>query len=122
VAPEVANAGDAITATVRVLNSGTGNDQKNVVLKVNDKNAAQKIIQVEPGKSQLIDFTFTENTAGTYTVNVEGMTATIQVQAAPAPAPAASGSSIPVMVIIAAGALLVIVLVVILIMRSRQNY
>ncbi len=105
-----------------MANSGNGSDSKNVVLKVNDVNMAQKIVQVDPGKSQYIDFTFTENTPGTYAVTVEGQTADLQVQAAPAQAPAAGGSSIPVMVIIAAGILLVIVLAVILVMRQRQNY
>jgi hypothetical protein len=92
------------------------------VLKVNDINMAQQVVQVDPGKSQYINFTFTENTPGTYNVNVEDQTANLQVQAAPAQAPAAGGSSIPVMVIIAAGVLLVIVLVVLLIVRQRQDY
>ena len=120
VAPQVANAGDQITATVRVDNSGNGSDSKNVVLKVNDVNMAQQVVQVDPGKSQYINFTFTENTPGTYSVIVEGQTATLQVQAAPAQA-AGGSSSIPVMVIIAAGVLLAIVLVVILIMRQRRD-
>ncbi len=72
VAPQVANAGDQITATVRVANSGNGSDSKNVVLKVNDVNMAQQVVQVDPGKSQYINFTFTENTPGTYAVVVEG--------------------------------------------------
>ncbi|MGD0355485.1 MAG: putative Ig domain-containing protein [Dehalococcoidia bacterium] len=122
VAPQIANAGDQITATVRVVNSGNGSDSKNIVLKVNDINMAQQVVQVDPGKSQYINFTFTENTPGTYSVTVEDQTANLQVQAAPAQAPAAGGSSIPVMVIIAAGVLLVIVLVVLLIVRQRQNY
>ena len=121
VAPQVANTGDQITATVRVVNSGNGSDSKNVVLKVNDVNMAQQVVQLDPGKSQYIDFTFTENTPGTYSVIVEGQTATLQVQAAPAQAPAGGSSSIPVMVIIAAGVLLVIVLVVLLVMRRRQD-
>jgi hypothetical protein len=123
VAPEVANAGDAITATVRVVNGGSSGDAQNIVLKVNGRNAAQKIVTVDPGKSQIIDFTFTENTAGSYTVNVQDLTAMLQVQAAPASAPAAAnGLSMPVIIIIAAGILLVIVLAVMLIARQRQDY
>jgi hypothetical protein len=121
VAPQIANAGDQITATVRVVNSGNGSDSKNVVLKVNDLNMAQQVVQVDPGKSQYINFTFTENTPGAYTVTVEGQTSNLQVQAAPTQAPAGGSSSIPVMVIIAAGVLLVIVLVAVLVMRGRQD-
>lgn len=122
VAPEAARPGDKVTVSLRVANGGGSEDSKPVVLKVNDKNEAQQVVTLAPGKSQIVTFTVSKDTPGTYKIGVEGLSASFQVQPG-----AASGSgnqqapwSFPVVAIVVIGGLLLIVLVVVLIMRQRS--
>jgi hypothetical protein len=109
--------------SVRLVNTGTIEGAKTVVLKVNDSNAAQKEITLTPGKSQLVSFTVSKTEPGSYNVSIEGQSASFEVASGGAAGKEQpSGLSIPVMIIIGAGCLLVLILVIVLIVRQRSSY
>jgi hypothetical protein len=120
VSPQAPGTGQPVTVSVRVVNGGSAVATDNVVLKINDKNAAQKQVTLSPGKSQLVTFDVTGNSAGKYTAQVGGQTISFEVAAATGNAPA--GLSIPVLIVVVAGGLLVIILVIWLVVRQRQSY
>ncbi|MHB8085604.1 MAG: Ig domain-containing protein [Dehalococcoidia bacterium] len=122
VSPQTAKAGDQITVSLRLVNGGSGDVSKPVVLKVNDVNAGQQDVILSPGKSQVVTFKVSETNAGTYNVSVEGLSSSFQVQAGAASGNQSdNGASLPILGIILVGGLLVIVFVIILIIRQRGN-
>jgi hypothetical protein len=122
VAPEVATAGTPVTVSIRVVNSGSIESSKDVVLKVNDVTESQKEVTLGPGKSQVVTFTVSKSEPGNYTLSIDGSSAKLEIKAKAAAGSAASDFSIPVLVIIGAGCLLVIILVIMLIVRQRSSY
>jgi hypothetical protein len=123
VTPRAVKSGEQVTVSVRLVNTGTIEGAKTVVLKVNDSNAAQKEITLTPGKSQLVSFTVSKTEPGSYNVSIEGQSASFEVASGgTAGKEQPSGLSIPVMIIIGAGCLLVLILVIVLIVRQRSSY
>lgn len=108
---------------MRLVNGGTADNSKAVVLKVNDVNEAQQDITLTPGKSQVVNFKVTKATPGTYNVSVEGLSSSFQVQAGTAAGSEAQDNtaSLPIIGIIFVGGLLIIVFVIILIVRQRSS-
>ncbi len=118
VSPESANPGQQVSVSVRVVNGGTGEASKTVVLKINDQNEAQKDVILASGKSQVVSFNVSKSEPGKYTVSVDAQSTSFTVtESAGAP----QGMSIPVLAVIIAGGLLIIVLVIILVMRQRSE-
>ena len=120
VSPESAKAGEAVTVSVRVVNGGTSEATKTVVLKINDQVESQKDVKLVPGKSQVVSFNVIRADPGQYSLSVDGQSASFSVAAA-AGSDAPSGMTIPILVVIIAGGLMVIVLTIILIMRQRSS-
>jgi len=122
ITPEVAKAGEQVTVSVRVVNSSATEGIKTVVLKINDKDEAQKEVTLAPGKSQAVTFTVSKSDPGSYRVSTEGLSAKFEVKAtASGGGQPASSLSIPILIVIVAGGLLVIILVVVLIFRQRSS-
>jgi len=119
VTPEAARAGEQVTISVRVINGGAAEADKVVALKLNDKFEAQKTVTLGPGKSQVVSFMVSKD-AGSYTVTIDNLNASLQVTAGGAGAAQPSGMSLPVLGIVVAGGLAVIILVIVLIVRQRQ--
>jgi hypothetical protein len=120
VSPVSVKTGEAVTVSVRVVNGGTSEATKTVVLKINDQVESQKDVKLVPGKSQVVSFNVVRADPGQYRVSVDGQSASFSVTAA-AGNEAPSGMSIPILAIIVAGGLLVIVLAIILVMRQRSS-
>lgn len=120
IAPVTAKTGEQVTVSVRVVNISSPEGKTTVVLKVNDKNEAQKEITLAPSKSQQVNFNISRSEPGTYKVNIDGQSAKFEVKATSG-ADQLSGLSIPILVVIIAGGLLVIILVVVLIFRQRSS-
>jgi len=119
VSPETIAAGEQVVVSVRVVNGGTGEGSKTVVLKVNDQDEAQKDVTLTAGKSLLVSFNVSKVAPGQYRVSVDGQAAGFTVVEAAAKAP--DGMSVAILVVIIAGGLLVILLVVIMVLRQRSG-
>ena len=118
--PEIASVGEPVTLSLRVANSGATEDSKPVVVKVNDKNEAQQIITLAPGKSKFVSFDLNMDAPGTYRVSVEGLNASLEVKGT-----ASAGKSqqpfdfmqVIVPIVFGAGLLLIAVLIVLIVRR-----
>ena len=118
VSPESANPGQQVSVAVRVVNGGTGEASKTVILKINGQDEAQKNVTLATGKSQMVSFNVSKAEPGKYTVSVDGQSASFTVKES---TKAPSDMSILIMAVIIAGGLLVIILFIILIMRQRSG-
>jgi hypothetical protein len=118
VSPESANPGQQVSVAVRIVNGGTGEASKMVILKINGEAGEQQEVKLAAGKSQVVSFNVSKTEPGQYAVSVDGQSASFTVKEA-GKAPAAM--SIPILLVIIAGGLLVIVLVIVLVMRQRSG-
>ncbi len=118
VSPASANPGEQVSISVRVVNGGTGEASKTVILKINDQAQEQKDVKLAAGKSQVLSFNVSKTEPGKYTVSVDAQSTTFTVKEAAA---APGGMSTAVLAVIIAGGLLIIVLVIILVMRQRAG-
>jgi hypothetical protein len=118
VLPESANPGQQVTVSVRVVNGGTGEASKMVILKINGEAQEQKEVKLAAGRSQVLSFNVSKPDPGKYTVSVDGQSASFTVKQS---AGAAEGMPLMVLAIIIAGGVLIIVLVIILVMRQRSG-
>jgi len=80
VSPTRANVGQTVTITVIVRNSGDASGSYSATLKVNATTVDTKEVTLPSGTSQTIVFTTTEDAAGTYTVDVNGLTSEFVVR------------------------------------------
>lgn len=118
VSPASASPGEQVVASVRVVNGGTGEASKTVILKINSQVQEQKEVKLSPGKSQVVSFNLSKSEPGEYAVSVDGQSTSFTVKES---AKTPDGMSIPVLAVIIAGGLLIIVLVIILVMRQRSG-
>jgi len=119
VSPETAAAGEQVSVSVRIVNGGTGEATKTVILKINDAAQEQKDIKLAAGKSQIVSFNVSKSEPGKYTVSVDGQSTSFTVKESAAKA--SDGMSVAILAIIIAGGLLVIGLVVVRLLRQRSG-
>ncbi|MFB0559136.1 MAG: CARDB domain-containing protein, partial [Dehalococcoidales bacterium] len=86
VQPGEVEAGEAVTVTVSVANTGGVEGTYNLVLKVNGAAEATEDISVAGGASESAIFTLSREEPGDYTVSVNGLEGSFTVMP-PAPAP-----------------------------------
>jgi hypothetical protein len=116
--PVTIAAGEQVVVSVRVVNGGTGQASKTVILKINGRDEARKDVTLASGKSQVVSFNVSKAEPGQYTVSVDGQSTSFTVtESAKAP----GGMSTAILAIIIAGGLLVIVLAIVLVMRQRPG-
>lgn len=77
--PEDVHPGQAATLRVRVTNTGEVEGDFTAGLVVNGTEVATETVAVAPGLTKAMFFTFTEETPGTYTLRVAGLTGTLKV-------------------------------------------
>lgn len=73
----------AVTITVSVANTGGTEGSYTVVLKINGVKEAEKSVTIAAGKSQDVGFSVTREKAGSYMVDVDGLTGSFTVAAKP---------------------------------------
>jgi len=100
IAPDEADIGEAVTVSALVTNTGDLTGSYKVTLKIDNVAVATKDVTLIGGASQKVTFTTTRDTAGTYTINVNGLSGTLVATAppappAPAPAPPAPAPAPP---------------------------
>ena len=91
ISPIDANIGETVTISVLVANTGDASGSYEVTLKINGVAEATKEATVGAGASEEVTFTTAKDAAGSYSVDVNGLSGSFTVKKpvpAPAPAPA----------------------------------
>jgi len=83
VSPAEVEIGDTITISAVVENTGEKEGTCEVTFKVNDKVEETKNVALEPGASETVTFTTSRDVAGSYSVDVNGLTSSFTVKAPP---------------------------------------
>ena len=101
--PTEVDIGEPVTIRVKATNTGDLSGSYQVVLKIDKVAVATQDVTLDGGASQKLTFTTAKDVAGTYTVNVNGLTGTFTVKAPPAspvaPAPVAPPPVAPLPVV-----------------------
>ncbi|MBA7691647.1 hypothetical protein ES703_100198 [subsurface metagenome] len=84
VAPVEINPDESATVSAIITNTGDLEGSYEVILMVNESLTATEEITLEGRASQELSFTLQPDGAGTYTISIGGVTATLTVKAAPA--------------------------------------
>lgn len=85
--PEV-KTGEAVTIEVSVFNTGGSSGSYDLVLKVNNAQVETKSVTLAAKDAQRVSFSVTKQEAGSYNVDVNGLTGTFTVVVPPPPPPA----------------------------------
>ncbi|MFC2051590.1 Ig-like domain-containing protein [Chloroflexota bacterium] len=85
VSPTQVDIGATVTVSVTVKNTGDASGSYVVILKINDADVETKTGTLAGGESQQVTFTTSKHTAGTYSVDVNGLAGTFTVKPAPPP-------------------------------------
>ena len=87
ISPAEIEIGEEVTVSVTVTNVGGQSGSYEVTLKVNNAVVDTAKITLSAGTSKKVTFTTSRDTAGTYTVNVNGLSGTFAVKTSPTPVP-----------------------------------
>ncbi|MDH5443510.1 MAG: PGF-pre-PGF domain-containing protein, partial [Hadesarchaea archaeon] len=85
ITPSEVSAGETVTISVVVNNVGGRTGSTTVTLEINGVAVDTRSATLDAGESTTVTFTVSEDAAGTYTVNVAGLTGSFVVTALPAP-------------------------------------
>ena len=77
--PASVKGGDAVTIQVKVTNTGNIAGETEVELLINGESVDSKPVNLEAGASTVVEFSHTEKAAGTYTVEVGGLSGSYDV-------------------------------------------
>jgi hypothetical protein len=77
--PQQTSAGQPVTITLNVVNTGDEAGNYNVPLKINGKMEQSKMVSVDPQGTQPVKFTVTKAQPGTYTVDIGGQSGSFVV-------------------------------------------
>jgi len=84
VTPTEVESNEPVTVTVSVANTGGTEGSYRLVLKINNVKEAEQSVTVDAGKSKVITFTVSKQVAGSYSVEINGLTGSFTVvEAAP---------------------------------------
>jgi len=79
VSPDTVAPDETVTITVDVVNTGESEDSYNVVLKLNGVEEATQSVTLAAGQEVPLTFSVTKSEAGSYTVEINGLSATFDV-------------------------------------------
>jgi len=96
ITPGEVNIGETVTTSATVTNTGTAAGSYKVTLKINGVVAATKEVTLKAGASREVTFTKAKDVAGSYSVDVEGLSGSFTVKAAPPPTPIPPPIPIPI--------------------------
>ncbi len=85
VSPTEVNIGESVSISVTVTNTGDLTGRYEVTLEIDNVVIETKQVSLTGQSSQEVTFTTTQDAAGSYTVNVDGLSGTFTVKPAPAP-------------------------------------
>ncbi len=81
ISPAEVNIGESATISIMVANTGELSGSYEVTLKIDNVTTATKDVTLTGGTSQTVNFTTTEDVAGTYTVIIDALSGTFTVKA-----------------------------------------
>ena len=87
ITPTMVDAGESVTISVLITNTGDLTGAYEVTLKLDNVAVATKNVSLDGGASQMVTFTTSKDVAGTYTIDIEGLSDTFTVRAALPPIP-----------------------------------
>ena len=87
--PEEVSAGQTVAIVPLITNTGDLSGSYEVTLRIDDTAVETKEVTIAGGSEDRVAFIITRDAAGTYTVNVDGLSGTFKVKEPPPPAPAA---------------------------------
>ena len=119
ISPAEAGIGETVTVSVLVANTGDLSGSYEVTLKVDNVTMATKDVILAGGTSQTVSFTTTGDTAATYTVNVNDLSATFTVKTPVVPVEPINWGRITGII---AGTAIVIGVIIWLVFRRRQAF
>jgi len=114
--PQQANAGQTVTVSTNVVNTGDQAGNYNVALKIDGRVEQARMVSVGPQATQPVKFTVSKSQPGTYTVAIDGQQDTFSVLGTGSTntkAPVSAG----LIAIILVGTLILVALVVLVITR-----
>jgi len=122
ISPTEVNIGETVTITTSVANTGDTEGTYTITLKINEVKEADKSVTIAAGSSQNVTFVVSRNVAGSYSVDVNGISGSFTVKEVPeAPAaPPAKAINWPVIGGIIA-AVVVVGLVIFFLVRRRAD-
>ncbi len=85
ISPATIDPGDIATVTVTISNTGDRSGNFDAVLRIDENIVETKLVTLAGRSSQDVSFTIVLNTAGTYSVSVDGVQSTLTVTAPPPP-------------------------------------
>jgi len=85
ISPSEVNIGETVTISTLITNAGNAAGSYEVTLKINGVVEATKEVTLGPGTSQEVTFTTARDVAGSYTVDVNGLSGSFTVKEKPAP-------------------------------------
>lgn len=112
ISPSAVNTGDRVDISVTVTNSGETGGTYEITLKINDAVEEMKVVNLAGGASQKVAFTTARDAAGTYGVDVNGLSGAFTVKA-----PGTSSFNWLVIGAVLAGVLIILALGIIFIRR-----
>ena len=77
--PSIATPEQTVTVSVDVTNSGEATDSQSVSLTVDGSQLESREVTVAPGATEKVDFTFTANGVGSYSIKVGALSGTLVV-------------------------------------------
>ena len=83
ISPTAVYTGEAVNITIRVTNSGGQSASYQVVLKINGEAEAVNEVTLDAGASKQLSFTTAKETAGIYSVDINGATGTFEIKPIP---------------------------------------
>ena len=119
ISPAEAGIGETVTVSVLVANTGDLSGSYEVTLKVDNVTMATKDVILAGDTSQTVTFTTTGDTAGTYTVDVSGLSGTFTVKTPVVPVEPINWGTITGII---AGTAIVIGVIIWLVFRRRQAF
>jgi len=87
VSPSEVNVGETVTITVSVANTGGTEGTYATILNINGVKEAEKSVTVDAGDSKIVTFSVTKQEPGSYSVAVDGLSASFTVVAPPVAPP-----------------------------------
>jgi len=120
ISPSSVEVGKVSTISVNVKNTGGESGSYEVVLKVNDNAIDSKKVTLDPNQSTDVSFSFSPDSEGTYSIDVNGFAGSLVASKPEEAGPGAAVTGIPWSVLIAVPIIVAIVLVVLFLRRKPK--
>jgi hypothetical protein len=119
ISPTEVDIGETVNVTILVANTGGQSGSYQVVLRINGMAAADREVALDAGTSEQVSFSTARDTAGTYSVNVNGLTGAFVVKEKLAPVTPVEPTPVkPIIWWLIGGIIAAVLVVTLLIFRS----